>query len=53
MKGNILWGTGLLLVLSVTVVAYGFTVGSARSDCPGKVVCEVGVGLAPLSLMAL
>ena len=21
--------------------------------CPGKVVCEIGVGLAPLSLMAL
>ncbi len=41
MKGNILWGSGLLLVLGVTVVAYGFTVGSARSDCPGKVVCPI------------
>ncbi len=24
-----------------------------RAVCPGKVVCEIGVGLAPLSLMAL
>jgi hypothetical protein len=41
MKGNILWGTGLLLVLGVTAVAYGFTFDSARSDCPGKIVCPI------------
>ena len=41
MKGKILWAVGLLLVLGVSVAAYGFTVGSARSDCPGKLVCPV------------
>ena len=41
MKGNILWGSGLLLVLGVTVAAYGFTVGSAGSGCQGKVVCPI------------
>ena len=41
MKGKILWTAGLLLVLGVSVAAYGFTFGSARIDCPGKVVCPI------------
>lgn len=41
MKGKILWSVGLLLVLSVTVAAYGFTFGTTRSDCPGKINCPI------------
>lgn len=41
MKGKILWLSGLLLLLGVTVAAYGFPVGPSRSDCPGKFVCPL------------
>ena len=41
MKSNILWLSGLLLLLGVTVAAYGFPVGPSRSDCPGKFVCPL------------
>jgi len=42
MKGKILWLSGLLLLLGVTVAAYGFPVGpSSRNDCPGKFVCPL------------
>ena len=34
----------------VRMAAYQRSIGAV---CPGKVVCEIGVGLAPLSLMAL
>ena len=39
-----------MMVDRVRMEAYRRAIGAV---CPGKVVCEVGVGLAPLSLMAL
>ena len=41
MKSKIIWASGLLLVLGVSVAAHGFTVGSTRDECPGKVVCPI------------
>ena len=46
MKKNVivrqgLWIVGLLLMLGVTVAAYGFSRAGERADCPGKVVCPL------------
>lgn len=41
MKSKALWATGLLFVLGVTVAAYGVTVGTTRSNCPGTVTCPI------------
>lgn len=44
MKTNVivrkgLWLAGLLLMLGMTVAAYGFSRTSEREDCPGKIDC--------------
>ena len=42
MKRKILGAAGVLLAFGVSVAAYGVSgVGSARSDCPGKIDCPV------------
>lgn len=35
------WVLGLLLMLGVTVAAYGFSRAGERADCPGKVACPL------------
>lgn len=42
MKRKILGAAGVLLAFGVSVAAYGVSgVGSARSDCPGKIDCPL------------
>ncbi len=36
-----LWIVGLLLILGVSVAAYGFSQTEERADCPGKLVCPL------------
>lgn len=36
-----LWGVGLLLLLGVSMGAYGFSRTAERVDCPGKVTCPL------------
>ena len=36
-----LWIAGLLLMLGVSVAAYGFSRAGERVDCPGKVLCPL------------
>ncbi|MEX1027021.1 MAG: hypothetical protein WD049_03300 [Candidatus Paceibacterota bacterium] len=46
MKKNViakkgLWVLGLLLMLGVSVAAYGFSQAGEQADCPGKVDCHL------------
>lgn len=38
---NGLWIVGLLLMLGISVAAYGFSRSSERADCPGKIACPL------------
>lgn len=41
MKSKVFLAVGVLLVVGVSVAASSFAVGTARQDCPGKIICPL------------